>query len=534
MSDVHYKSEPLNYERDPGRYADLVQYAERERMFIALFETARYPIISKALDGTITAWNPAAERLYQYTSSEAIGRSIRIIIPTDRCDEYRIIVDKALKAEPLDDFETVRVARDGRRIDVSLSIYPIKSSAGEVIGTVKITRDITAKKISEEKFRLAVESCPGGMVMIDRGGKIMMVNGEIERLFGYRRAELIGRPVDMLVPESVRARHVGHREAFALKPETRRMGAGRELFARRKDGSEFPVEVGLNPIQTREGVLVLGVVVDISERKRIEQLKDEFVSTVSHELRTPLTSISAALGLLRGTADVKLPDATKRLITIAHSNSQRLVRLINDILDIEKMESGKVVFDLKRVEVRSLLAQAIEANRALADAYEVTLRIEESEPSCTFVHADPDRLMQVVTNLLSNAIKFSPPQTEVLLAVGTTAGGVRIAVRDHGPGIPEKFRARIFEKFAQADGSNARQISGTGLGLSIVKQIVQRLGGEAGFDDAPGGGTVFYVVLPRLESLDDADAAVFARDRPDQPGLPNGLVQTAAMPQSTG
>jgi signal transduction histidine kinase len=198
------------------------------------------------------------------------------------------------------------------------------------------------------------------------------------------------------------------------------------------------------------------------------------------------------------------------------------------------MESGKVVFDLKRVEVRSLLAQAIEANRALADAYEVTLRIEESEPSCTFVHADPDRLMQVVTNLLSNAIKFSPPQTEVLLAVGTTAGGVRIAVRDHGPGIPEKFRARIFEKFAQADGSNARQISGTGLGLSIVKQIVQRLGGEAGFDDAPGGGTVFYVVLPRLESLDDADAAVFARDRPDQPGLPNGLVQTAAMPQSTG
>jgi signal transduction histidine kinase len=245
---------------------------------------------------------------------------------------------------------------------------------------------------------------------------------------------------------------------------------------------------------------VLSVIVDISERKRIERLKDEFVSTVSHELRTPLTSISASLGLLAGSADTKLSDGTKRLIAIAHSNTQRLVRLINDILDIEKIESGTVAFKLQRVELRPLIEQAIESSRAFADTYLVTLRFEESKAQ--EVRADPDRLMQVIANLLSNAIKFSPRDAEVVVAVEDHGEQVRITVRDHGSGIPEDFRSRIFGKFAQADASNARQKGGTGLGLSIVKQIVLRLGGEVGFSDAPGGGTIFYVELPRPEAVD--------------------------------
>jgi len=231
------------------------------------------------------------------------------------------------------------------------------------------------------------------------------------------------------------------------------------------------------------------------ERKRLQRLKDEFVSTVSHELRTPLTSIAGSLGLLMGNAAGKLPDAVVRLLAIAHTNSQRLVRLVNDILDIEKMESGQIVFKFGRVEVRSLVGQAIEANRGFAKGSDVRIRLEEASVVCD-VRADPDRLAQVVTNLLSNAIKFSPANNEVVVAIESGTDLVRISVRDHGPGISADFKPRIFERFAQADATNARQKGGTGLGLSIVKQIVDRLSGEVSFTDAPGGGTIFHVELP--------------------------------------
>jgi PAS domain S-box-containing protein len=480
-------------------------YRSQERMFAAAFESVSYPIIAERLDGTITAWNPAAERLFQYTAAEAVGADVDMIVPADRLDEHRAMRAKALNAEPIEDFETIRLARNGRRIDVSLSVCAIKSRAGEVVGIVKIVRDVTAKKLAEEKFRLVVEACPSGLVMIDGAGKILIANGEVERQFGFSRVELIGQSIDMLVPEAVRVQHAQHRANFASKPERRRMGARRELFGRRKDGSEFPVDVGLNPIQTPEGLLIFGVIVDISERKRAERLKDEFVSMVSHELRTPLTSISASLGLLCGAVDIKLPEAAKRLVTIAHSNSQRLVRLINDILDIEKIESGKLELNLQHVEIGKVITQAIEANRALAASYEVSLRVEET--SKHEARADPDRLMQVITNLLSNAIKFSPQGQEVVVAIEDAGANIRVSVRDHGQGIPADFRSRIFDKFAQADGSNARQKGGTGLGLNIVKEIIGQLGGIVGFSDAPGGGTVFYFEIPRLDSIGPDDAA---------------------------
>lgn len=237
-----------------------------------------------------------------------------------------------------------------------------------------------------------------------------------------------------------------------------------------------------------------------NERKRLERLKNEFVAAVSHELRTPLTSISASLGLLMGKAGGNLPEPVVRLIAIAHTNSRRLVRLVNDILDIEKMDSGQVVFNFERVEVRSQVEQAIEANRGFAECHSVRIRLE-ADPTTCHVRADSDRLAQVVTNLLSNAIKYSPADGEVVVAIENGSDFARISVRDHGPGIPAEFKPRIFERFAQADVSNARQKSGTGLGLSIVKQIVDRLGGVIGFADAPGGGTIFQLELPCWENV---------------------------------
>jgi PAS domain S-box-containing protein len=488
------------------------QNAQRERMFSAAMAQASYPIITKTLDGTITAWNPAAEQLYRYTSAEAIGNNIDIIIPPDRRDEHSAMLEKSLADQPVENVETVRAAKGGRRIDVALSIRPVKSPSGEVVGMAKITRDITEQKCAEEKFRLAVESCPSGMLMVDRTGNIVMVNTEIERLFGHRRDELIGQPVEILVPQRLRGQHVRHRNGFTRRTEGHGRGAGRALCGLRKDGTEFPIEVVLNRIQASEGLLVLGVIVDISERQRLERLKDEFVSTVSHELRTPLTSISGSLGLLIGGATGKLPDSAERLLAIAQTNSQRLVLLVNDILDIEKMESGQLAFSFKRVEARALVEQAIEGNRGFADGYGIRILLDPASTAGA-VHADPDRLSQVVTNLLSNAIKFSPPDAEVVVAVHERDRLVRISVRDHGPGIPPDFRPHMFEKFAQADASNTRRKGGTGLGLSIVKQIVTRLGGTVDFDDAPGGGTVFRVDLASRDVV--AERAI---DRDGKPG----------------
>jgi signal transduction histidine kinase len=231
------------------------------------------------------------------------------------------------------------------------------------------------------------------------------------------------------------------------------------------------------------------------ERKRLERLKDEFVSTVSHELRTPLTSITGSLGLLMGKAAGILPKSAERLLEIAHTNSVRLVRLVNDILDIEKLESGRAVFDLKRVDVGSLVGQMVEGIRGMAEGHQVKIRVEAAA-AIGEVRADTDRLGQVITNLLSNAVKFSPPDDEVVVTIENGVDLVRISVRDHGPGISDEFKPRVFERFAQADATDARRKGGTGLGLSIVKEIVDRLSGEVGFGDAPGGGTVFHVELP--------------------------------------
>jgi len=366
---------------------------------------------------------------------------------------------------------------------------------GQAAGVAAMTCDRPANDFAEELFRLAVEACPNGMLMTDSSGIIVLVNTETERLFGYRRNELIGQPVEILVPERMRKHHSTHRARYAEHPNVRRIEASHRLFGLRQDGSEFPVEIGLNPIRSEDGLFVLNVVIDISDRQRVDRLKDEFVSTVSHELRTPLTSIAGSLGLLLGGAAGKLPDGVTRFLGIAHNNCTRLVRLINDILDIEKIEAGSVVFNFKRIELRQLAEQVIEANRGYADGFAVRVRLDPSAEAGG-VLADPDRLAQVITNLVSNAVKFSPRDGEVELGIAHRDGRMRIAVRDHGPGIPEEFKPRIFEKFAQADATDARQKGGTGLGLSIARKIVTRLGGIIGFKDAEGGGTEFFVELP--------------------------------------
>jgi PAS domain S-box-containing protein len=343
--------------------------------------------------------------------------------------------------------------------------------------------------LMEARYHNLLEAAPDTMVVVNHAGEIVLLNLQAEKEFGYRREELVGQNITKIIPKHVAERLIVD-SPRALLPLN--IGAETELTDQRKDGGEFPIEIMRGPLESADRILVIR---DISARRKTQQLKDEFVATVSHELRTPLTSIAGSLGLLAGQWSSKLPDSAARLLTIAHTNSQRLVRLINDILDIEKIESGHVVFNLSKVAARPLVESSIEDNRGFAASYGVQVRLDPASADAD-VNVDPDRLAQVITNLLSNAIKFSAADGEVLVAVQNVADNVRISVRDHGSGVPEEFKSHIFEKFAQADATNTRQKGGTGLGLSIVKEIVERLRGKVGFEDAPGGGTTFYVDLP--------------------------------------
>jgi PAS domain S-box-containing protein len=342
------------------------------------------------------------------------------------------------------------------------------------------------------------------MVVIDQAGEIVLLNVQAEKQFGYRRDELIGQKVTNIIPIGFAERLIADDLRSAEEALAQQIGTGIELTALRKDGSEFPIEIMLSPLKGDEGILVTAAIRDITVRNRqtarVKRLKDEFIATVSHELRTPLTSIAGALALLSSGSGGKLPKTASQFIEIAYTNSKRLVRLINDVLDIEKIEAGKFDLVLEPVDIQSVLEQAMEDTQAYARSHRVRMRIEASTTR-TEVQSDPDWLVQIVTNLLANAIKFSPPDGEVVLAAAMLGDLTQISVRDHGPGVPADFRPQIFEKFAQADGSDTRQKGGTGLGLSIVKQMVTRLGGEVGFDDVPGGGTIFLVDLPHTQPV---------------------------------
>jgi signal transduction histidine kinase/DNA-binding response OmpR family regulator len=277
-------------------------------------------------------------------------------------------------------------------------------------------------------------------------------------------------------------------------------GVFQQATARRKNGTTFPVEVVTSPVELEDGERYLAIIRDVTERRRVEQMKNEFVSTVSHELRTPLTSIAGSLGLLAGGAAGALPERAAKLIRIAHGNSERLVRLINDILDIEKIESGKMTFDIRPTPLRPLLEQAIASNHAYAQEFGVTTHLDDSGAEGATVQADPDRLMQVVINLLSNAAKFSQPGGRVEVKVRRDGAFYCINVHDHGSGIPDEFKDRIFSKFAQADSSDTRAKGGTGLGLSIVKEIVARHNGTVTFTSNPDDGTEFVVGIPAADA----------------------------------
>ncbi|MDX8400106.1 MAG: response regulator, partial [Gallionellaceae bacterium] len=300
--------------------------------------------------------------------------------------------------------------------------------------------------------------------------------------------------------------HDGYLSNFTSSGVKKIIGIGRQVVGKCRDGSTFPMDLAVSEMQLGGKRMFTGIVRDITERVKTERMKTEFVSTVSHELRTPLTSIRGSLALLVGGVAGELSAKAKPLIDIAHKNSERLILLVNDILDMEKIESGKMEFKISPTKIMPLLEQALEANSAYAEQYNVSLKLEGNLAE-NMLNVDPNRLMQVLANLLSNAVKFSPLGDEVILSISCDGQHTRMEVKNRGSGIPEQFYSQIFQKFAQADSSDTRKKGGTGLGLSITKAIVEQMGGNIGFSSEPDVLTTFFVEFPVLR---EAAAAVSA------------------------
>ncbi|MDH5602068.1 MAG: response regulator, partial [Gammaproteobacteria bacterium] len=299
-----------------------------------------------------------------------------------------------------------------------------------------------------------------------------------------------------LMPESYAIRHDGYLANYLSTGVKKIIGIGREVVGQRKDGSTFPMDLAVSEMEFDGQHMFTGIVRDITERKQLDSMKAEFIATVSHELRTPLTSIRGAINLVLGKNGDQLKDKPKRMLEMAERNSERLTLLINDILDLEKIESGSLAFEFRKQDLIALTKRAIEDNEGYAQKHGVYLVLDSSLKHAQ-VFGDQNRLLQVFANLISNAVKFSQVGDNVEIIVEEVNNRYRVTIKDHGPGIPENFHERIFQRFAQADASDTRQKGGTGLGLSITKAIIERHGGEIGYKTVQGKGTKFYFEISK-------------------------------------
>jgi PAS domain S-box-containing protein len=518
-----------------------------ERWLAAIVESSDDAILGMSLSGVITSWNAAATRIFGYEPREAIGQPVSLLAWPGEEERINLFLAILRHGGRVNHSEVSRKHKNGKKILVSLSLSPIVDSTGTTIGIAKIARDITertdaagaladskarlteqeanarAEMLAERKFRELIENAPDAILQVNQSGAIVIANRTAETMFCYTRDELMGQNVDLLVPDANRAAHPAHRKTLANAGKSRPMGLGLDLFAQRKDGTRFPVEISLSPMNTENGVHVTAVIRDVTDRKlteqrvrtlqesymtelearhkeaeRLNQLKSEFMASISHELRTPLHTIIGFAELMQEEGEGPLNFKQRRFMHHIHVDSEHLLGLINDVLDLSRIEAGGLHLHTEPVSLIKIVAESINAIRLYAESRSVSIRMGSDVDRS--VIADPMRLRQILYNLLSNGAKFTQPGGEVHVDAVVEGNNVRITVSDTGLGIAPEERTRIFEKFYQVGLTPVGVREGTGLGLAICKQLVEMQKGTIWVESELGKGSKFHFTLPHNQT----------------------------------
>jgi PAS domain S-box-containing protein len=471
------------------------------------------------LEGRVAHWSAGAQSTFGYASEEALGRVLaELVVPADRLVEQDRALRDTAQARSLT-YESVRRRKDGSMLCVDVTTKLVVSADGAPAVILSAEKDVTHikvlrdAKLMEARFRDLLESTPDGIVMANPTGHIVIANSQAETLFGYDPGELRGMSVDILLPERFRGAHVGHRSNYFTQPRKRAMGSGLDLAGMRKDGTEFPIEISLSPLRTEESAFVMSAIRDISERKLFErtlqeknlelaaanQAKDRFLASMSHELRTPLNAIIGFTGtLLMKLPGPLTPDQYKQLRTV-QTSARHLLALINDLLDVAKIEAGKVELNAEPVDCCAVLEEVAATLRQQAElkGLALTMALPGSPLMWT---TDRRALAQIVINLAGNAIKFTESGSVMLrlqLHRHDGADSLLIAVQDTGVGIPEEDQPKLFGAFSRVGSLRPRAAEGTGLGLHLSQRLAELLGGHIDFVSEVGKGSTFTLHLAK-------------------------------------
>jgi protein-histidine pros-kinase len=497
-----------------------------------ILRSAGEGIVGLDADGRVSFVNPAAASMLGYDAEALVGQAFHAAVHHSRADGMPYPADESPILAALRDGAVHHVTGevlwrgDGTSFPAEYVSSPIHER-GRVLGTVVTFADITERKeaeaaqmrllrqseAAEVRFRGLLESAPDPIVIVARDGRIVLVNRQAEEQFGYDRQALVGQLVEILVPERFRTAHVGHRERYGAEPRPRPMGAGMELFARRKDGSEFPVEISLSPMTSNGELLVINSIRDITERKRaekerarlleaeraaqreLERHKDEFLSNVSHDLRTPLAGIKASIGVVLANEPPGTPEPLHRMFANIDLAADRMAKLVGDLLDLARLQTGRVQLHREPCDLLALAQRVARAIEPLAQARGQRVKVDLT-PEPLVLDVDAERIERALLNLLSNAHKYGRDGGRIALRLERRPGEAVFAVADDGPGIPVGDQARIFERFYRSETTTPLRNEGAGLGLPIARAMVELHGGRIWLDSTPAEGTTFWIALP--------------------------------------